>query len=121
MGIQNYRDLIAWQKGMDLTEAVYSATANFPSDERFGLSQQMRRAAVSIPSNVAEGHSRRSTPDFLRFLNIAYGSRAELETQIFLAHRLHYFDESRRNELLNAAEEVGRLINGLANSLKEKD
>jgi four helix bundle protein len=117
MGIQNYRDLITWQKAMDLTEVIYRITATFPTDERFGLTQQMRRAAVSVPSNIAEGHSRRSTPEYLRFLNIAYGSRAELETQILIASRLKYLDEAKRSELMESAEEVGRLINGPANSL----
>jgi four helix bundle protein len=119
MSIQNYRDLVAWQKAMDLAEAVYRATANFPPDERFSLTQQLRRASVSIPSNIAEGHSRRSTADFLRFLHIAYGSRAELETQVLLAERMNYITDAQRDALLSSAEEVGRVINGLAKSLKE--
>lgn len=105
---------------MDLAVAVYNATTRFPTEERFGLSQQVRRAAVSIPSNIAEGHSRRSTPDFRRFLNIAYGSRAEVETQILLAQRLGYLTESQRDDLTRLAEEIGRLINGLDKSLAEK-
>ena len=120
MSIVNYRDLIVWQKSMDLATMVYKSTASFPTEERFGLSQQMQRAAVSIASNIAEGHARRSTQDFRRFLNIAYGSRAELETQILLARRLAYLSESQRDDLIRVSEEIGRLINGLDKSLLEK-
>ena len=85
---KTFRELAVWQLAMDLTEQVYRATANFPADERFGLTSQMRRAAVSIPSNIAEGHGRNSTPDFRHFLGIARGSTREVETQILIAERL---------------------------------
>jgi four helix bundle protein len=119
MSIQNYRDLIAWQKAMDLAEAIYAATAKFPSEEKFGITQQMRRAAVSIPSNIAEGHARRSTQEFRRFLSIARGSRAELGTQVLLSARLKFLSEPTSADLAERLEEVGRLINGLLNSLPD--
>jgi four helix bundle protein len=108
--IQNYRDLIAWQKAMDLVEQVYEATADFPIDERFGLTQQLRRGAISIPSNIAEGHAQRSTQEYRRFLSIANGSRAEIGTQVLLAFRLKYLEEAKRADLFDQIEEVGRLI-----------
>src|SRR6185369_4825205 len=89
---QNYRDLIAWQKAMDLVELVYAATTGFPTDERFGLTSQVRRAVVSIPSNIAEGQARRSQSEFLHFLSIAHGSLREVETQLLIATRLRYLD-----------------------------
>lgn len=117
MGILNYRDLIAWQKAMDLVEEVYRATREFPSDELYGLTSQLRRAVVSVPSNIAEGRSRRSTHEFLHHLWIARGSLSEAETQLMIARRLAYISEQRTLDLLGLSEEVGRLINGLANSL----
>jgi four helix bundle protein len=104
-----------------LAERIYQVTANFPIDERFGLIQQMRRAAVSIPSNIAEGHTRRSTQEYRRFLSIANGSRAEIGTQVLLAVRFKYLDEAKRADLTEQIEEVGRLINGLLKSLPSKD
>ena len=117
MPIKNYQDLIAWQKAMDLAETTYRLTRDFPREEQFGLTSQMRRAAVSVPSNIAEGQGRRSDPTFHHFLSIAHGSVRELETQTLLAHRLGFLKLSGRDELTNAASEVGRLITGLANSL----
>ena len=111
-----YRELIAWQKAMSLAERVYRVTSGFPADERFGLISQMRRAAVSVASNIAEGHGRRSRAEFDRFLRISLGSVRELETQIILAGRLQF---SGRDDLINAlaaAEEVGLVINGLLRS-----
>ena len=117
MAIRDFRDLHVWQKSMDFVESVYRHTASFPDDERFGLSSQLRRAAVSIPSNIAEGQGRGSDKEFLRFLNIARGSRNEAVTQILLANRLNYLDEKQKSELQALADEVGRLINGLAKRL----
>jgi four helix bundle protein len=85
---KTFRELVVWQVAMDLTEQIYRATATFPADERFGLTSQMRRAAVSIPSNIAEGHGRNSTADFRHFLGIARGSAREIETQVLIAERL---------------------------------
>ena len=84
MAVQSYRQLIVWQKAMDFVEAVYGVSAAFPKVETYGLQAQMRRSAISIPSNIAEGQGRRSTRDFLRLLSIAYGSLLEVETQILL-------------------------------------
>jgi four helix bundle protein len=114
---KDYRDLLAWQRAMDLVELVYRATAGFPSEERYGLTSQLRRAAVSIPSNIAEGQSRRSSRDFAHFLTIAQGSRAELETQTLIAERLDLLGPGRSTPTLEAAAEVGRLIHGLVSSL----
>lgn len=113
----NYRDLIVWQKAMTLTENVYRYTTDFPRDERFGLTSQMRRAAVSIPSNIAEGQGRRSSDDeLIRFLQIALGSLCELQTQLDLSFRLGFLNADQSTALRPATEEVGRLLNGLIRS-----
>ncbi len=117
MAIRNYRDLIAWQKAMDLVEGVYRISKRFPASERFGLLSQIRRAAVSIPSNIAEGQGRGATREFGQFLKIAYGSLREVETQLMISQRLGYAEESDVNKLLDVSAEVGRLINGLMKSL----
>jgi four helix bundle protein len=88
--IKDYRDLIAWQKAMELVESIYRMTKTFPQEEIYSLSNQMRRAAISIPSNIAEGHGRKSTKVFLHFLSVAYGSLKEVETQVFISLRLNY-------------------------------
>lgn len=113
MKVKNYTELIAWQKAMDLVELVYRSTANFPSDERFGLTSQIRRAVVSVPSNIAEGQGRQSTREFLNFLSIAHGSLREVETQVLIAKRLNYIDERLKSQLIDLSSEVGRIINGL--------
>jgi four helix bundle protein len=115
---QNYRDLIAWQKAMDLVTSVYAATTQFPPDERFGLMSQVRRAAVSVPSNIAEGQGRRTRGEFVQFLSVAHGSLREVETQLQIAMRLGYLDEARGESELVVSEEVGRLIGGLSRSLE---
>ena len=116
--VRNYRELIVWQKAMDLVELVYQATEQFPKEELYGLTSQVRRSAVSIPSNIAEGQARKSTAEFLNFLSIANGSRAEMETQILLAQRLKYVTNDTAQQILNLSEEANRLLNGLMNSLK---
>jgi four helix bundle protein len=116
--VRNYRELIVWQKAMDLVEMVYQATKHFPREELYGLTSQVRRSAVSIPSNIAEGQARRSRAEFLNFLSIANGSRAEMETQILLARRLSYVTNDISQQILNQSQEVNRLLNGLMNSLK---
>ena len=120
MGIDSYRQLKVWQTGMDLSKAVYVLTRGFPKHEQYGMSGQMRRAAVSIPANIAEGHARDSTRDFLRHLSIAQGSLAELETFLILAPRLDYCEHSRVAELLDKCAEEGRMLNGLQTRLKER-
>jgi four helix bundle protein len=117
MKLKTYRELIVWQKAMDLVEEVYKASMSFPKEEIYGLTSQLRRAAVSIPSNVAEGQSRRTTADFLRHLSIAYGSLLEVETQILIATRLNYLAPGNCYKVLEMAGEVGRLLNGLMSSL----
>jgi four helix bundle protein len=117
MKLKTYQELIVWQRAMDLVEEVYRASRNFPREEIYGLTSQVRRAAVSIPSNIAEGQGRRTTADFLRHLSIAYGSLLELETQILIATRLCYLVEGNCKDVMGMAGEVGRLLNGLMASL----
>ncbi len=104
---------------MDLVEAVYKLTGQFPKEELYGLISQLRRAAVSIPSNIAEGEGRGTPNDFVRFLSIAYGSLREAETQLLIAIRLKYVDESAAANAQNLCDETGRLLNGLMNSLRK--
>jgi four helix bundle protein len=118
MAVKTYQDLFAWQKAMDLAEETYRLTRDFPSEERFGLTSQLRRAAVSIPSNIAEGHERGSTSDYVRYLHIAKGSLAEAETQIVLATRLKFLTGKVAETWLTRASDVGRLLNGLVASLR---
>ena len=120
MASKNYRDLIAWQKAMDLVVIIYRITGLLPREEVYGLKAQLRRAAVSVPSNIAEGQGRRATKEFLRFLSIAHGSLRELETQTLIAERLCYIDTDSLDEVLLAADEVGRLITGLSNTLQDR-
>ena len=121
MGVRHYSDLVAWQKAMDLVVRVYEVTEKFPPRERFGLTNQLRRAVVSVPSNIAEGQGRHATRDFLRCLSIAYGSLQEVETQLIIARRLGYLEEEFRGSLFDLTGEVARLINGLMNSLSRKN
>jgi four helix bundle protein len=118
MASQNYKDLIVWQKAMDLVEAVYTVTKTFPKEEIYGLTSQLRRAAVSIPSNIAEGQGRRSSGEFAHFLSIAHGSLREVETQTLIAERLEYISKQSSMDLMALTSEVGRLLNGLSNSLQ---
>jgi four helix bundle protein len=119
-GIRGYRDLLVWRKAMDWVEGVYEATSHWPRDERFGLISQIRRAAVSVASNIAEGAARRSTGEFIQFLGISRGSLAEAETQLLLAERLGYLPDSDADALLGAAEEISRMLVALIISLKAK-
>jgi len=118
--IKNYRDLIAWQKAMAFVTSVYRVTAQFPREEIYGLTSQLRRAAVSIPSNIAEGHGRQSTREFVNFLSIAYGSLNETQTQLMIAQQLGYLSELDCNVLLEQSYELARLMNGLSRSLAER-
>lgn len=120
MAVLNYRELFAWQKSMDFVEAVYRATTNFPKEELYCLSSQIRRASISVPSNIAEGQGRQSTREFRNFLSIAYGSLREVETQLMIAARLNYLSEQELKRLLELASEVGRLTNGRMKSLSDK-
>ncbi len=118
MARKNHKDLIVWQKGLTLAHAVHLATAKFPRHELFGLCSQIRRAAVSVPSNIAEGAARSSTREFIQFLHIARGSLAELETQIHLAVQARYIENA--NTLLYQVEEVGKLLNAVISGLRRR-
>jgi four helix bundle protein len=120
MAIKSYRDLIAWQKAMDFAEKVYKATTAFPKEETYGLRSQLRKAAVSIPSNISEGQGRKSTSEFRHFLSIAYGSLCEAHTQVLLAQRFGYLSKETANTIIELGEEVGCIINGLYDSLPRK-
>ena len=113
----HYRELVAWQRGMDFVEAIYRLTRRFPREEMYGLTNQLRRCAVSVPSNLAEGQGRGVGSDFARFLRIANGSRQEAETQILIAIRLGYITEPEAADALGLADEVGRLLAGLLRSV----
>ncbi|WP_250125710.1 four helix bundle protein [Chroococcidiopsis sp. CCMEE 29] len=120
MKVSSFRDLRIWQVGMELAVEVYHLTQKFPKQEIYGLSCQIQRAVISIPSNVAEGHARDSTKEFLHFLSIALGSLFELETQLLLAGRLGYLAQKDLEIVLSKTEEIGRMIRGLQKSLKAK-
>ena len=115
---KNYTDLIVWQKAMTLVTEIYRITMKFPKDELFGLTSQLRRAAVSIPSNIAEGQGRLSQGEFRLFLGNARGSLSELETQVLIARNLDFMSEIEADRLLEMANEVGRTLNGLIASTK---
>ena len=121
MAIQSYRDLTVWQKGMDMVFAVYELTDHFPTREQFRLTSQMHRAAVSVPSNIAEGHGRLSKAEYIHFLSISRGSLSELETQMEIALRLGYVNEEQIADTQSLSQEVGRLLNGLIRSLNSTD
>ena len=115
--VKSYRDLEVWRLGLDLVETIYRCTAEFPKSETYGLSAQMRRAAVSIPSNIAEGQARSSSKEFLHFLSIALGSLAELETQIELANRLGYMEAEAA---LAQTDLLGKKLHCLRTSIRNR-
>ncbi len=119
-GVFGYRDLDVWKLSMDWVEAIYRATTTWPSDERFGLTSQVRRAAVSVASNIAEGAARRSTGEFLQFIGMARGSLAEAETQLLIASRLGYLETTQTETLLASADRISRMLVSLAASLKRR-
>jgi four helix bundle protein len=116
--IKSYRDLEAWQKGMDLVQEIYRISKQFPKEELLGLTAQMRRAAVSVPANIAEGQGRLQTAEFTRFLSIARGSLTEVETYLLVSVRLEYIDRDAAKPAWLLTQEVGRLINALILSLR---
>jgi len=118
--LKNYKELLVWQKSYQLCLEIYRATKIFPKNEGFGLTSQMRRAAVSIPSNIAEGYGRKTTPDYLKSLYIAYGSICELETQILLSGDLCYLNKETLSELQRDVGEVERMLKALIKSLENK-
>jgi four helix bundle protein len=118
--VRSYRQLKVWQLAMDVAAGVYRLSASFPKHELYGLSSQMQRAAVSVPSNIAEGNKRESIKEYLHHLSIAGGSLAEMETQLLLAAKLEYCTSQQVDDLLAQAAEVGKMICGLQRSLKAK-
>ena len=110
---RHYRELIAWQKAMDLAALAYERSRRLPSEERYGLCSQMQRAAVSVAANIAEGHERKASKEYRRFLSIASASLAELETHLLLAQRIGYLDSNSLVEPLALASEVGKIIRGI--------
>ena len=108
--VKSYRDLIVWKKSVELVEDVYILTNAFSSSEKFGLTSQMRRSAVSIPSNIAEGWGRKRTGNYVQFLSIASGSLAELTTQLEISYRLGFFDRDQFNVLDNRTKEIGKML-----------
>ena len=115
---QSYRQLLAWQKAVEFVSEIYRATQTFPREEMYGLTNQLRRAAISVPSNIAEGQARYSRREFYRFLTLARGSLAEIETQIRIAESLGYLTSATAEILLSKAAELGRILNGLIASTK---
>lgn len=113
MKIESHKNLIVWQKSMELVNSIYALTKDFPKEEMYGLTSQMRRAAISIPSNIAEGRSKRTTRDFIKFVNIAYGSAAELETQILISKNLDYISCEMSEHILGLLTEVSKMLHGL--------
>ena len=119
MSLKSYRDLEVWQKAMDLVVMCYQITKKFPKSEVYGLINQLQRAAVSIPANIAEGRERQHSKEFIQHLSIAYGSLAELETHIQIAERLNYIDMNQLKKVLDKTAEIGRMLNGLKRSLEK--
>lgn len=117
MKVKSYKDLMIWHRSMDLVELIYKITENFPSKENFGLISQMRRAAVSVPSNIAEGYGRQSTGSYSQFLSIARGSLYELETQIEICCRLKYLQKDESEKLLNEITEISKMISSLISKI----
>jgi four helix bundle protein len=117
----NFEKLDVWQKAIDFADRIYNETRNFPADERFGLTTQMRRAAVSVSSNIAEGSSRNSKHDFWRFTEIAAGSVFEVVSQAFIARRQHFLRDDQFQGIYAAAEEQSRMLSGLRRSLLNTD
>ncbi|MBM7557064.1 four helix bundle protein [Halanaerobacter jeridensis] len=112
--MKNHKELVVWQKAVDLVKIIYELTGDFPKSEEYGLSNQLRRAAVSVPSNIAEGAGRRSKKDFVWFLDIAMGSLSELETQLIIAKKLDYIDDIKSDKLV----EIKKMLLGLIKAVK---
>lgn len=117
-GVRSYKDLLVWQKAMDIAAETYSLTRNYPRDELFGLTSQSRRAAASIAANIAEGYGRDSRPSFIQFLRVAQGSLKELETHLLLAERVQIVPITAIQRLLDELDEAGRMLRGLITALQ---
>jgi four helix bundle protein len=117
MTLQSYRDLEVWQKSMDLVEEIYRLTRGFPKEEQFGLTSQIRRAAVSVPANIAEGYGRKHRKEYLNHLSMANGSLLEAETHLQIAVRLEYLDREQVKKAWNLMQDVGKMLRRLSTSL----
>jgi len=116
--MSNFRKLLVWQKSMSLTTKIYDNTKSFPKEEIFGLTSQLRRCAISVPSNIAEGFGRDSKNELIRFLNISVGSLFELQTQLEIAKNIHYLDEEEFNNLYEDSREVERMLIAFIKKIK---
>ncbi len=119
--IKTYRDLIVWQKAMALVTEIYDETKHFPKDEMYGITQQIRRCAVSVPSNIAEGFGRKSKNEYVRFLEIAQGSLFELQTQLEIAKSLQYTNGEKSENLYTSSREIERMLSSLIRKIKEME
>ena len=117
----SFKDLKVWQRSKSLTVKIYTVTKNFPKEEVYGMTNQLRRAAVSIPSNIAEGHRRGYNKEFIQYLKVARGSLAEVETQVIVSGEINYIDGNIAEEISKEIEEIGKMINGLINSLSANE
>ena len=120
MTVQHYRELKVWQAAMNLAEQCYLATKNFPKEELFGLTSQIRRAAASVPANIAEGQGRQHTKEFLNHLSIARGSLMEVETHLLLSQRVGLLNQTTLDALLTISDEISRMLSGLRRALEKK-
>ena len=120
MAVNSYRDLIVWQRAMDLVVLCYKITKTFPNDEVFGLTSQLKRAAVSIPANIAEGQGREGLGEYIHFLSIAQGSLRETETHLLIAEKLNFIDKENLKKSLQLTEEISKMLGSLIRSLKNK-
>ena len=120
MVVTHYQELEVWQAAMELAEACYLATKGFPKEEGFGMTSQIRRAASSIPANIAEGHGRASTREYLNFLSIAKGSLTELETHLLLSQRVGLLTAEQQNALLEMTDKISRMLSGLRKALLKR-
>lgn len=116
-----HKNLDVWKKSVNFAVEIYKMTENFPKDERFGLTSQIRRASVSISANIAEGAGRKSNKEFLNFLSMAQGSASEVETEIFIAYRLGYLTLEKYDSLIENLDDIGKMITGLSNHLKNRE
>ncbi len=118
---KSYRDLIVWRKSVQLTKRIYEITGKFPREEQFGLVTQLRRAAVSVPSNIAEGQARKKTGEFIRFISYSEGSLAEIDTQLVLSINLGFCDTTQVQDLFESIAELRRMLSGLRQKLSARD
>ncbi len=118
--MKTHKDLEVWQKSIDLVTNIYKLTANFPIEEKYGLVSQLRRSAVSIPSNIAEGASRQSNKEYIQFLYVSLGSLMELDTQLIISKNIEFISEEALNELQFKIQEIGKMLNGLITYRKNK-